>query len=153
MPKVEEDARVPALGEEEVARLTRALDRDEVVAASLFGSQAGGGAGRLSDVDVAVWTRPDLSSERLSELRLELADAAAKALDTGEVDLVVLNAAPALLRHRAIRDGERFLERSRSERVRLETASLLEFFDTAPLREALDAARRKRLGEGTFGRR
>lgn len=153
MPKVEEGAWTPEVGPEVEARLAEALDREEVVAAWLFGSRAGGTAGPLSDIDVAVWAYPDLPAEALSDLRLELAAAAAEALGTGETDVVLLNSAPPLLRHRVMRDGQLILERSRPERVRFQTRALLEFLDTAPLREALASGRRRRLAEGRFGRR
>jgi hypothetical protein len=86
-------------------------------------------------------------------LALELADAAARALGTGEIDLVVLNDASPLLQHRVTRDGARILERDRAARVRLETTALLEYLDTAPLRAILREGRRRRLDEGRFGRR
>ena len=153
MTKVDERASVPRIGSLERGRLARALDRDHVVAGMLFGSQAIGAASPLSDVDVAVWLDPDLPSEKLSALRSELALAAVEALGTDEVDLVVLNGAPPLLRHRALRGGIRLFDRDPRTRVRLETAALLDYFDTAPLRKTLADGRRRRLREGRFGRR
>lgn len=153
MPKTDERAPVPALNASALERLTGALGVEGVVAALLFGSQARGQAGPLSDVDVAVWLDPRLDRQRAGELRLELADAAARALGTGEVDLVVLNGAPPLLGHRARREGRLILDQAPRERIRLETAALLEFLDTAPLRDELARGRRRRLAEGRFGRR
>ncbi|MDQ3648012.1 MAG: nucleotidyltransferase domain-containing protein [Actinomycetota bacterium] len=153
MPKVEEGAWVPPVDEQALGRLARALDREGVVAASLFGSRANETAGPLADIDLAVWADPGLSAQSRSRLRLDLAAAAAEALGTGEIDLVLLNSAPVLLRHRVMRDGRLIIERSRAQRVRLETSSLLEFLDTVPLRESLARGRRRRLAEGRFGRR
>ncbi len=153
MTKVDENAVVPAVDGPAKERLRAALDRDGVVAANLIGSQASGETGPLSDTDIGVWLQPDVSAQARAKLRLELADAAARALRTGEVDLVILNGAPPLLRHRAMRDGERLLERDPRARVRLETEALLEYLDTAPLRAMLTEGRRRRLAEGRFGRR
>ena len=153
MTKVDERSSVPRIGAVERERLSRALDRDHVVAGMLFGSQATGKAGPLSDVDVAVWLDSDLPREKLSALRSELTLAAVEALGTDEVDIVVLNDAPPLFKHRAIKEGRRLLERDPVVRVRLETAALLEYLDTAPLRETLTVARRRRIAEGRFGRR
>jgi predicted nucleotidyltransferase len=153
MTKVDERAIVPCLDATAKQRLAAALDREGVAAASLIGSQARGEAGPLSDIDVGVWLQPSLPADDRPELRLELAGAAVRALGTGEIDVVVLNGAPALLRHRAMRDGERILERDRAARVRLETRALLEYLDTAPLRATLAEGRRRRLAEGRFGRR
>lgn len=151
--KVDEHAPVPPLDEPARARLRHALARDGVVAALLIGSQAAGRAGPLSDVDVAVWVASELRPAERRDLRLALIDAAARALGTGEVDVVILNDTPPLLRQRAMRDGVRLVERDARARVRLETTALLEYLDTAPLRATLGAARRRRLAEGRFGRR
>jgi len=134
------------------ARLAAALERDGVVAAMLFGSQALGSAGPLSDVDIAVWADPGLDRAERFDLRLELIGAATVALRTEEVDLVVLNDAPPLLRHRALRDSVRLVNRDPRCRIRLETRAILDYLDTKPLREVLGAAALSRLSEGRFGR-
>jgi len=150
---VNEHTGVPRLDTGARKRLATALERDGVVAGSLFGSQAVGEPGPLSDVDVAVWVEGALKPRERGALRLELADAAARALGTDQVDLVVLNDAPPLLRHRAVRDGEVLVERDRLAHVRLATTALLEYLDTEPLRATLAAGRRRRLAEDRFGRR
>ncbi len=152
MAKVDEKAHVGSVDAAARVRLTAALDRPGVIAASLFGSQATGRVGGLSDVDVALWREP-LVPEQAHALRIELTDAAAGALGTGEVDLVVLNDASPSLRFHAIRDGVRLLDRDPGARVRLETAAVLEYLDTAPLRLTLAEGSRRRLREGSFGRR
>jgi predicted nucleotidyltransferase len=118
-----------------------------------MGSQARGDAGRLSDVDLGVWLAPGPPGERTLDRQLTLAGAAAGALGTDEIDLIVLNAAPPLLRHRAIRDGVLILERDRAARVRLEARALLDYLDTSPLRAVLARGLRERLAEDRFGRR
>lgn len=149
MTKVDERTDVPHLDRGARERLARALDREPVAVAYLFGSQATGRAGPLSDVDVAVaLTSPDSAG-----VRLDLLASAIEALGTDEVDLVLLDAAPPLLRHRVLRDGVRIVDRDPRARVRFETRALLDYLDTAPLREQLAAGRRRRLEEGRFGRR
>jgi uncharacterized protein len=133
-------------------RLRVTLDRDGVVAASLFGSQAAGKAGPLSDVDLAVWLDPGLSDAERFRLRLELIGHAASALGTNEVDLVVLNDAPPLLKHRALRSRVLLLDRDAILRLRLESRAVTEYLDTKPLRDRLARAMRRRLAEGSFGR-
>jgi len=87
------------------------------------------------------------------DLQLSLAQGAGRALGTDEIDIVMLNRAPPLMRHRAIRDGKRLVERDRDERVRLETRAILDYLDTAPLRAELGRGVRRRIREGRFGRR
>ncbi len=153
MTVIDERSRVPALDDAALGRLARALDRDGVVAAMLIGSHARGTAGPLSDVDVAFWHDPSLDPAELLQLRLELARDAAGALGTDEVDVVPLNHAPPLIRHRAIRDGRRLLERDRNTRVGLEARAIVEYLDTIPLRAELARGQRHRIEEGRFGRR
>ena len=134
-------------------RLRDALDQPAVAAAYVFGSQARGNPGPLSDVDVAVWASPGTDARSRFALRLELAKAATSALDGETVDLVVLDDASPLLRHRARRDGELLVDRDPRTRVRDEARALVEFLDTKPLREQAAAAVSNRIAEGRFGRR
>ncbi len=150
--RIDEKGPLIAVGDAARARLAAAFERDGVVAAMLFGSQALGTAGPLSDVDIAVWADPGLDRAERFDLRLELIAAATAALGTEEVDLVVLNHAPPLLRHRALRDSVRLVDRDPRSRVRLETWAILDYLDTKPLRELLGAAALSRLSEGRFGR-
>lgn len=153
MVVVNEKSRVPPIDEAALERLSQALDHEGVVAAMLIGSQARGNPGPLSDVDIAVWHDPDLDSRGRFDLQLSLASDAGRALGTDEVDVVMLNYAPPLMRHRAIRDGKRLVERDHDERVRLETRAILDYLDTAPLRAELGRGVRRRMREGRFGRR
>ncbi|HEY5285624.1 MAG TPA: nucleotidyltransferase domain-containing protein [Solirubrobacteraceae bacterium] len=153
MTILDERARVPQLSEGDLQRLTHELDREGVVAASLIGSQARNTAGRLSDVDIGIWHDPTLDSPSRLQLRLALAQAATQTLGTDEIDIVLLNSASPLMRHRAMRDGQPLVERDRKTRVALETRGLLDYFDTAPLRAELARGLRHRIEEGRFGRR
>lgn len=145
----------PATSEPPVGRrrLTAALEREPISAAYLFGSRASGMAGPLSDTDLAVLVEPATGVDERFRLRLELIAQATRLLHTDRVDLIVLNDAPILLAHRVIRDGELLVERERSERVRFETRTILEYLDTKPLRAELARGVHRRLEEGTFGRR
>jgi predicted nucleotidyltransferase len=153
MVVIDERSRVPPLDKAALGRLRNALDLEGVVAALLVGSRARGNPGPLSDVDIAIWHDPALDSRARFDLQLALADDAARALGSDEIDLILLNRAPPLMRHRAIREGKRLIERDRDERVRLETRSILDYLDTAPLRAELGRAMRRRMKEGRFGRR
>ena len=153
MAVVDERSRVPALDEAALARLREALDRAGVVAARLIGSQARGTAGPLSDIDVGVWHDPALDPAARLRVLLSLSATAAEALDTDEVDVVMLNGATPLMRHRAIRDGRPLVERDRAERIRLETMAMRDYFDTMPLRRELAQGLKRRVEEGRFGRR
>lgn len=150
MTKVDQRAVVPRVDRAAGERLARALDREPVAAAYLFGSQASDAAGSLSDVDLAVALVPEADR---AVAHSDLLLAAIEALGTDEVDLVMLDGAPPLLRHRVLRDGVRLVDRDPRVRVRFETRALLDYLDTAALRDVLADGRRRRLKEGRFGRR
>jgi predicted nucleotidyltransferase len=149
---IDEKSRVPPIDQGALERLSTALDLEGVVAAMLIGSQARGGAGPLSDVDIGVWHEPGLGSKARVRLQLDLIGAASRALGTDEVDVVMLNGVTPLMRHRAVRDGKRLVERDPVARVRFEARALLDYLDTAPLRAARSRGLRKRFEEGRFGR-
>lgn len=129
---VDETSRAPSLDEATLQRLVKTLDRDGVVAAMLIETQGREPSDPLSEVDIAVWHDPELDPQ---ELQVQLAAEASHAIGVREVDLVMLNHASPLMRYTAIRDGARFIERNHDERVRLETRAILDYLDTAPLRE------------------
>ncbi|MGH2879425.1 MAG: type VII toxin-antitoxin system MntA family adenylyltransferase antitoxin [Solirubrobacteraceae bacterium] len=152
MTIVDERSRVPPLDEQALERMARALDRDDVVSASLIGSHARGSAGPLSDVDVGVWHDPALDAPARLALRLELARDCCRALGSDEVDVVLLNGASPLMRHRAVRDGRRLIERDRASRVSMEARAIVDYLDTEPLRAEMARGLRHRIEEGRFGR-
>jgi predicted nucleotidyltransferase len=150
--KIDEKANVPPVDAAGRERLGEALDLEGVVAAMLIGSQARGNPGPLSDIDIAYWHDPALDRDERWDLRLALIGAAEETMRTSEVDLVPLNEAPPLMQQRAIRDAVTLVERDRDERVRLETRAMLTFFDTQPLRDALQERLHRLIKEDRFGR-
>ena len=109
-------------------------DRASVVAAWVFGSTVKGkGWKRESDVDVAVYLRPDAASLEAGErMREELK----RELKT-KVDVVVLNFAPLLLKYEVLREGVLVHCSDEDLRVDFEVRSLLEFYDLEPLRRRM----------------
>ena len=108
-------------------RVTAALSADpSVVFAYLFGSRATGKAHLKSDVDVAVYLRPDVD---LFEERLRLMGVLQRALGPQTVDLVVLNDAPLSLAGRILRTRLVLLDRDPAARHRYESLTARQFFD------------------------
>jgi predicted nucleotidyltransferase len=130
-------------------KLAQRLDRfDAVLFALLFGSQAKGTARPDSDLDVAVFLDPALSSEQRWDMRLQLV---AELEDLGQVDVVILNDAPPLLAHRALM-GEPIGIRDRTAYVRFFVKTMGAAEDDRYYQEVHRAARLRRLREGRFGR-
>ena len=112
-----------------------ALERHGVVLAYLYGSQARGNAGPLSDVDVAVLFGPNVSeSERFNRV-LHLIGELGSVFHRDDVYVVDLAEASPLLRHRVYYNGRLLYCADDAERVRFETTALRDYMDTEPLRK------------------
>lgn len=102
----------------------------QVTFAYVFGSQARGTAGPLSDVDIAVFLDRGLCC---FDWRLRLMERLAMAMGTERFDLVILNDASPVLRYEVVRDGL-VIKEDKKRRVDFETRALAEYLDTAYLR-------------------
>lgn len=127
------DRRLPALAE----RLAR---EPCVLFAYLFGSLARGQRTPLSDVDVAVHLAADADPVGA---KLDLLQLVTDVLGTDEVDLVVLDTAPLMLRHRILQSRIVLADRAPSQRAAFESRTLREAWDFQP--------RERRILEGRYG--
>ena len=139
-------------------RLARALKSDRTVRlAWLHGSRARGTARRESDIDVAVLLDDDqaVNPTAIKDSIWRLAGALGREVPSDRLDLVLLNRAPALLRHRVIRDGVLLFARSEAERVRFVRRTIREYQDLEPRLREHTRHRVQRLKErresGRFG--
>ena len=129
--------------EELRAHLTHALEaRQEILEAYLFGSQARGEAGALSDIDVAVYIDDRLAAPGPYGYQADLITHLMRELRTNALDVVVLNRAPPLLYHRVLRDGKLLLSRDQRATTTRAGRALSRYFDFLPQLEKMDAARR-----------
>ena len=114
--------------------------RPEVLFAFLFGSFAKSKETALSDIDLAVYidasflTQTRKTRPSLFDLRNEMTSQLMGALKFNEVDLIFLNDASPLLRHRILTQGERLMARDPIREQRFFVRSLHEYFDTEPIR-------------------
>ena len=107
--------------------------RPEVLAAYIFGSTASGRARPDSDIDVAILLDSAFVERLPLKYRTDLIAEAGGALETFDVDVVLLNLAPAALVYNVITKGKLVYERSRSARVAFQIRSLNLFLDLEPL--------------------
>jgi len=139
-------------------RLARALAGDgSVRLAWLHGSRARGTARRESDIDVAVLLDDDHAANptAIKDSIWRLAGALGREVPSDRLDLVLLNDAPALLRHRVLRNGVLVFARTEAERVRFVRRTLREHQDLEPRLREHTRYRVQRLRErranGRFG--
>jgi uncharacterized protein len=123
-------------------RLQEVLSRHPAVRlAAAFGSVARGQERPQSDVDVGVLLSPDTS-----ELRAGLEAALGRAAGR-ELDLVVLDSAPPLLRFEVARDGVLLLERSPHLWADFRARAMIDWWDWAPTARMIQDAAIARLRE------
>jgi predicted nucleotidyltransferase len=133
------------LDHEAKGSLIAALSRDpEVVCAWLFGSQASGRPGRLADVDLALLLRPGLRGRGVHRADAVWCARAQAVLGRDDVDVVLLDEAPPLLRFRAIQ-GELLTVNHRAGYVAFVSRTVWDHADMAPFRRVQDRALRARL--------
>ena len=116
-------------------------NRDDVLAAWLFGSIARGTASASSDADIAVLFRRD-PPRTLDGTPADLVAQLSAALGKGApaIDVAVLNHASCDLVHRVLRDGVALVDRDPGARIRFEVRSRAAYFDLKPF---LDRYRRR----------
>ncbi|MFN8475079.1 MAG: nucleotidyltransferase domain-containing protein [Anaerolineae bacterium] len=124
-----------------------------VLVAYLFGSQARGQAGPLSDVDFAVLFDKALPEDRYLDTQLQLMDELGRAVEHDEVDIVVLNQAPLALAYRVLRDGILVFCSDEDARVQFTARTVIMYLDFKPVIERhehaiLERARRGELLNG-----
>jgi predicted nucleotidyltransferase len=100
----------------------------EIKLVYLFGSQATGKAGPLSDYDFAIYL-DEKDKKKIFNIKLELLASISQALQTDKVDIVVLNAVDAPeLKYNIIKEGKLIFERE-SFKLVVEPRILNEYFD------------------------
>ncbi len=134
------DRALPPLDDLERAVL-RALEPWQTVrAAWLFGSLVHGGAGPLSDVDIAVLGCSGLSFDERAQLSVDLARAAGRSCDVVPVE----HASP-VLGMEIVRTGRRFLTRDPEAADAWEDFALRRYLGTAHLRRVVHGYVREEL--------
>jgi hypothetical protein len=136
--------------DETAERLRAALDGlPDVRLAFLFGSRAAGRARPDSDIDVALLLDDQSAgAERGATLR-RLAATLGRSVSAAHLDLVILNDAPSLLRHRVLRDGVLLMTRTPEDRVRFAIKTIRDYQDGQVRREFFTRERIRRMGAQT----
>ncbi|MFA4967165.1 MAG: nucleotidyltransferase domain-containing protein [Candidatus Margulisiibacteriota bacterium] len=101
-----------------------------IISAYLFGSRARNDFSPISDYDFAVQLDEDkIARKKYTDLKLALIRDLCAALNIDNIDIVILNEAPILLKHRILRDRKILFCRSQLKRIRNEFNILTEYLD------------------------
>jgi len=141
----------PVLDEPELIAFLKT--QGDIVAAYLFGSLAQGQASPRSDIDIAVLlTRvPDMLAGE-PDRQLRLMDDFRRFADR-EVDVVILNTAPPVLKDQVLRYGRRLYERDRTTRVNFEVHTGQEYADLQPMYDFFNQDLFQKIKEVGLGQR
>lgn len=128
------------------ARLAAVLaEMPEVRLAYLFGSRALARARKESDFDIAVLVDDATARDERGRTIRRLAGKLGREVSSAHLDLVILNDAPALLRHRVLRDGVLLWERALEDRVRFAIQTIRDYQDGSYWRDQFTRRRIERL--------
>jgi len=123
----------------------------KISALYLFGSAATGQRTPLSDIDIAVLLPDDIPKEEYFDRKLKMIAELMGLLQEDDIDLVILNEAPPLLKHRVVTRGRAVFCRDERAQNGFEARAILEYLDFKPILELQYRYMKKRLEEGRFG--
>ena len=107
-------------------------DENDILLAYIFGSQLKSKTGPLSDYDFAVF----LSQKPSFQFKYKLKNKLVNFLNTGQVDLVILNDAPIELKYNIIATGKIIFQKNSTVRTEFEADTLSKYFDYLPVLRA-----------------
>jgi predicted nucleotidyltransferase len=113
----------------ELDHLDEPFTGEAVEIAYLFGSQARGNAGGISDVDIAILLSNEPNVEECARSQLHFLDKLTEHLRSDDVDVVILNHAPLLLQHRVVRDGKVIFCCDERDRIHYEAQVIRDYLD------------------------
>lgn len=117
----------------------------------LFGSVAHGQVDKFSDIDVAVLLPEEIAAAEYFDRRLQMTLELMEILNRSDVDLVILNQAPPLLKYQVVTRGRALYSRDDRERDRFAARAILEYLDFKPILDLQFEYLKRRLKEGQFG--
>lgn len=142
--------------EKKLAHVVAKVEKEEQISAFyLFGSYATKRPRPTSDVDLAVLLVENLYRNTVLEQRLSLMAEIALILGTDNLDLIILNEAPASLAFRVLKEGRLLYLKKGAEQqlVRFKAQIYDRYCDYLPVQRFFSAALAKRIEEGIFGGR
>ncbi len=108
------------------------LESNNIICAYIFGSLARGNSGKLSDVDIAVYVSSSLNRYEKFDLKIKLMKELGRILKTDNIDILILNDAPPMLKHRVIKEGKIIYYREKEMMIDFEVRAVMEYLDFLP---------------------
>jgi len=118
--------------------------REEIQFALLFGSTIKGTSNKLSDVDIAVMIAPGFKDSSPYGYQATLTADLMQELRRNDVDVVILNEAPILLKYEILRYGDFVHIRDKQARIQFQVDTLNQYEDFKQLYRVHEEAFHKR---------
>lgn len=133
-------------------KLEKVFKKEGVVLAYLFGSAVREKMGPLSDIDIGVLFSDRVANDEYLDKKLKLASKIDKALRVYKTEVICLNEAPPLLKHRAVFYGRPIFVSDPKLKREFELRVLQEYEDFKYHLEIAHQIMKKQIKEGTFGK-
>ena len=126
------------------------LEKDQdILLVYLFGSQAQNETGPLSDIDLAVLLKPAAKKDYF-EKKLTLLGLFTDFFGRDDIDLVILNEAPLVLKYNILKDGKPLFIRDEELHVNLIQKTISEYLDFKPILNVHYQALQRRIADGQY---
>ncbi|MFC1716348.1 nucleotidyltransferase domain-containing protein [Candidatus Poribacteria bacterium] len=119
-------------------------EREEVQFAVIFGSLAKGTANKLSDADIAVMVDPHFEDTSPYGYHATLTADLIQELKQNDVDVIILDEAPILLKYQVLRYGEFIHTRNKQARIQFQVDTLNQYDDFRELYRVHEEASHRR---------
>jgi uncharacterized protein YutE (UPF0331/DUF86 family)/predicted nucleotidyltransferase len=131
---------------EKHSQLNQLFTQSPVNAAYLAGSLSTRTSfGHLSDVDIAILLKEQITSDQFLDYQLYFFSELAKRLESDSIDVVILNQASLLLKLQVIKYGQILFSRDEKLRVSFETKAFMDYLDFKKFDEIQNQALSRRL--------
>ena len=115
-----------------INKIKTIFNKNSVVFAYLFGSQATKNTGKLSDIDIAVFFSEKIDKDKRFDKKLRIMAELSLLLKRDDIDVVVLNDAYPLLEHRIVKSGVVIFSRDEKKRLDYELKAIMGYLDFKP---------------------
>ena len=124
--------------------------KPQVALAYLFGSQASGKVHPGSDLDLGILLAENIPQREYTGQRLEIIGDLMQLLKSNDVDVVILNQVPLVMRYQVISNGKLLFCRDRQEAIDFRVQTLNSYFDFQPILDHHREIFFQKIREGKF---
>ncbi len=104
-------------------------EHEEILFAILFGSIAKGKSNKMSDIDIAVMVEPNFNKPFPFGYQAELTTDLIGVLGRNDVDVIILNEAPIVLKHEVLRYGKFIFVKDEHARIKFQVDTINQYED------------------------